>query len=69
MLFSMTGMITVFAAEGGSSLGLSSLCQHHESYRSDCYPGELLCGYVTKSGRMLPPMATPLTSTRRSAAS
>lgn len=50
MLFSMTGMNTVFAAEGGPVIGASGLCEHHEDHTSNCYTGELTCGFVTDSG-------------------
>ena len=36
MLFSMTGMNTVFAAEGGQTIGASGLCEHHPAHTADC---------------------------------
>lgn len=33
MLFSMTGMNTVFATEGGPTIGASGLCEHHPTLR------------------------------------
>lgn len=36
MLFSMTGMNTVFALEGGPTVGASGLCEHHRSHTADC---------------------------------
>lgn len=36
MLFSMTGMNTVFAAEGGTTIGSSGLCEHHAEHTADC---------------------------------
>lgn len=36
MLFSMTGMNTVFALEGGPTIGASGLCEHHRSHTADC---------------------------------
>ena len=36
MLFSMTGMNTVFATEGGQTVGESGLCEHHPAHTADC---------------------------------
>lgn len=36
MLFSMTGMNTVFATEGGQTVGASGLCEHHPAHTTDC---------------------------------
>ena len=36
MLFSMTGMNTVFATEGGQTIGASGLCEHHEEHTAEC---------------------------------
>ena len=36
MLFSMTGMNTVFAAEGGPTVGASGLCEHHPAHTDEC---------------------------------
>lgn len=36
MLFSMTGMNTVFALEGGPAIGASGLCEHHKEHTADC---------------------------------
>ncbi|MBT9776939.1 hypothetical protein GPL15_10525 [Clostridium sp. MCC353] len=36
MLFSMTGMNTVSALEGGPVIGGSGLCEHHKEHTADC---------------------------------
>lgn len=36
MLFSMTGMNTVFATEGGQTIGASGPCEHHEAHTDEC---------------------------------
>lgn len=36
MIFSMTGMNTVFATEGGMTIGSSGLCEHHAKHTADC---------------------------------
>lgn len=36
MLFSMTGMNTVFATEGGPTIGASGPCEHHKEHTADC---------------------------------
>lgn len=36
MLFSMTGMNTVFATEGGPPVGASGLCEHHPAHTAEC---------------------------------
>ena len=40
MLFSMTGMNTVYALEGGPPVGASGLCEHHTEHSKD------VCGYT-----------------------
>lgn len=40
MLFSMTGMNTVFATEGSPTIGASGLCEHHTEH------SEEVCGYT-----------------------
>lgn len=36
MLFTMTGMNTVFAQEGGTTIGASGLCEHHPQHTPEC---------------------------------
>ena len=36
MLFTMTGMNAVFAAEGGTTIGASGLCEHHSEHTPEC---------------------------------
>ncbi|WMJ78688.1 MULTISPECIES: S-layer homology domain-containing protein [unclassified Sedimentibacter] len=38
-----------FATEGGTTIGASSLCEHHE-HTEDCYTDELTCDIVRDSG-------------------
>lgn len=43
MLFSMTGMNTVFALESGQTVGASGLCEHHTEHSED------VCGYTDRT--------------------
>ena len=36
MVFSMTGMNTVYALEGGPPVGASGLCEHHTAHTDEC---------------------------------
>lgn len=50
MLFTMTGMNTVFAAEEGTTTGASGLCEHHPQHTPECGyiegTPEILCSHV-----------------------
>ena len=36
MVFSMTGMNTVYALEGGPPVDASGLCEHHTAHTDEC---------------------------------